>query len=1072
MGPDKESDEDYDAAQDVDVASEPGEPLSDNGTFSTAMRTMDGVRLDLYAVFLIFKQVRARNPQPESRKDASTEDKKENSKKQKRDHCSPHVDRDMEGDTDSGADPDDPELDDDLLADGLMILKWVKPQSATSPARAAIIAAHHHIVNRIKPVPRKAYRSWLRVGMAIDEYEKSMKAHYRVRDAQTVIEFNRLHDTQMPTNVKFSFRTFRCKCSIYQPPRGKGDRDTRTNYTGCEARFTARLQNIAVDGHKPHWRILIEDEFRLHNHPTLSTAANEGVRTMPTEGEVIDQVGVLADANATSKEISGYLSRELGRAVTTQQTRNLLRRIQKDHSAEARLKNLLHALVQVEGNDVMLIQDQLDVTCGIVIQTAVQKLCFREWGENLTMDWTHSTNNLGFHFGKELSNTTTCDFIHEVICFSHFLVICDRTIGSLIATSPAGRGVPVFDFMAINEQANTMRTILDYFKSKNPSWEKSETFIIDKDFVEWRILDECFPSAKVLLCQFHAITYWKKRVNKTFNLKTSEKDEAQGYFADMLYSIDATVAALLEHQATIINQLIYSLHRHACKSRQPATVPQFLRYISGIMSDYVMGKVRRQWDQFMVNVKKTTCERMQESCHWKVHVRGKEYACNDIEWTCTYLFYTSQHLPCQHLMFIARHGQGFDQLPRMALPERWNMAKAVELYQQLEEGANAIQPVLQVVTLKWKVPPTGSPPATLSDGATLSGQATLSDDATLSGREDATHRNAKTNKVVFIRLRRNERGNAVVLSSAEKYNYARAVFDPVIEHLQRLSRAKFYTELEMWEKIVTEAMRDEPIVSSSDATTNPDDDSESDSGCSTTLDPADCMEAMQMMNDMEMAMPTPEERPIELGVPDSPICEESSATTAAEMPLDAFDVSAYAAGLTLSQISLGDLDASEHTQSKLFSENEDGPGGTVDESDSEVDNSDAERSSAMSSVICDLATPDADPHEGTPDGDLSKVANREVDFVNLPPVVAMGKPRRQRVQNWASVASMQRYVTVVYPRDLTANIAEVVKWAVHTRKLKNVKDILEKYPVIMDEQALRGRSHIVKEEPSEKVVSY
>ncbi|KAG6958540.1 hypothetical protein JG687_00009326 [Phytophthora cactorum] len=45
----------------------------------------------------------------------------------------------------------------------------------------------------------------------------------------------------------------------------------------------------------------------------------------------------------------------------------------------------------------MLMQDQFDVTCGIVIQTSVQKLCFEHWGQTLAMDWTHSTNNLGFH---------------------------------------------------------------------------------------------------------------------------------------------------------------------------------------------------------------------------------------------------------------------------------------------------------------------------------------------------------------------------------------------------------------------------------------------------------------------------------------------------------------------------------------------------------------------------------------------------------------------------------------------------------------------------------------------------
>ncbi|EGZ14858.1 hypothetical protein PHYSODRAFT_509158 [Phytophthora sojae] len=55
-----------------------------------------------------------------------------------------------------------------------------------------------------------------------------------------------------------------------------------------------------------------------------------------------------------------------------------------------------------------------------------------------------------------------------------------------------------------------MTTILEYFQEKNPSWRMISSIVIDKDFVEWRVLKTLFPAAKVLLCQFHAISYWKK----------------------------------------------------------------------------------------------------------------------------------------------------------------------------------------------------------------------------------------------------------------------------------------------------------------------------------------------------------------------------------------------------------------------------------------------------------------------------------------------------------------------------------------------------------------------------------
>jgi hypothetical protein len=60
---------------------------------------------------------------------------------------------------------------------------------------------------------------------------------------------------------------------------------------------------------------------------------------------------------------------------------------------------MLDRLVETEGNDAMVLLDQLDLTCAIATQSSIQKECFRAWGECIVMDWTHGTNNLGFHLG-------------------------------------------------------------------------------------------------------------------------------------------------------------------------------------------------------------------------------------------------------------------------------------------------------------------------------------------------------------------------------------------------------------------------------------------------------------------------------------------------------------------------------------------------------------------------------------------------------------------------------------------------------------------------------------------------
>ncbi|KAG6943168.1 hypothetical protein JG687_00018619, partial [Phytophthora cactorum] len=66
--------------------------------------------------------------------------------------------------------------------------------------------------------------------------------------------------------------------------------------------------------------------------------------------------------------------------------------------------------------------------------------------------------------------------------------------------------------------------------------ETIQTIVIDKDFVEWRVLDKAFPDAKVLLCQFHALTYWHKvcKCDK-FKMKVTERDTMESAFAKLIY---------------------------------------------------------------------------------------------------------------------------------------------------------------------------------------------------------------------------------------------------------------------------------------------------------------------------------------------------------------------------------------------------------------------------------------------------------------------------------------------------------------------------------------------------------
>jgi hypothetical protein len=100
----------------------------------------------------------------------------------------------------------------------------------------------------------------------------------------------------------------------------------------------------------------------------------------------------------------------------------------------------------------------------------------------------------------------------------------------------------------------------------------------------------------------------------------------------------------------------------------------------------------------------------------------------------------------------------------------------------------------------------------------------------------------------------------VVLSSEEKYCYAKAAFEPVIEHLAGLPSPAFYTALRSWKQIVLRGMK-EVEASSSDATSVPDESSGSDasdsladdmeSDMTSDLAPADFIDSINMIRELE-----------------------------------------------------------------------------------------------------------------------------------------------------------------------------------------------------------------------------
>ncbi|EGZ06299.1 hypothetical protein PHYSODRAFT_532403, partial [Phytophthora sojae] len=139
--------------------------------------------------------------------------------------------------------------------------------------------------------------------------------------------------------------------------------------------------------------------------------------------------------------------------------------------------------------------------------------------------------------------------------------------------------------------------------------------------------------------------------------------------------IDKTIAGLVQHQIMITQQIGFVIAQHH------STSP----------------KVRKEWERFVNFMADATCEPTASSpSQWKIYCGNQTFRCHDVEWTCTCLFYSSHHLPCRHLMRLAREGHGIKLLPAMAIHDRWSTYQTLEVKNELTAAAEMLQPIVQM----------------------------------------------------------------------------------------------------------------------------------------------------------------------------------------------------------------------------------------------------------------------------------------------------------------------------------------------------------------------------------------
>ncbi|KAE9045771.1 hypothetical protein PR001_g4834 [Phytophthora rubi] len=178
---------------------------------------------------------------------------------------------------------------------------------------------------------------------------------------------------------------------------------------------------------------------------------------------------------------------------------NLIARLEKEavgsDSLEKRVENYLIDFA-TGGNYARMFTNTEGVAEVITLQTAHMRSMFESFPEIVLIDATHDTNKSNYKLFSFM--------IHDAF----------------------DKGYHVQHSLIGNEKKETLRTAIRQFKEACPTFDYIACIMVDKDFTEIAVLEEEFPSARVLLCHFHVVQCLHREVaNSKYNFDAWTKNE-------------------------------------------------------------------------------------------------------------------------------------------------------------------------------------------------------------------------------------------------------------------------------------------------------------------------------------------------------------------------------------------------------------------------------------------------------------------------------------------------------------------------------------------------------------------
>ena len=173
----------------------------------------------------------------------------------------------------------------------------------------------------------------------------------------------------------------------------------------------------------------------------------------------------------------------------------------------------------------------------VYIQTSEMKEQFQKYPEILFMDTTYNVNLEGY------------------------------PLFAILGEDGDGKGKPVAYCYLKSENKENLQKVLGYFSLHNDV-KDVRIVIVDKDLNEMNAIKECIPNATILLCKFHVMKYFKKKVSD-LDIKRSEKQTLGLLLQQLIDSknqehYDELYSELQQHESGFVEY--YNKNWHSCQS--------------------------------------------------------------------------------------------------------------------------------------------------------------------------------------------------------------------------------------------------------------------------------------------------------------------------------------------------------------------------------------------------------------------------------------------------------------------------------------------------------------------------